>query len=91
MTGAFSRVQKVAAEVGQKAKEKASAMESEQNRGHVNQGNHSSSFADGFGAPPPYPAATEAPKSGSQYPNLGYDHYSPLHSVDPRSTRTPTL
>ncbi|KAG0599132.1 hypothetical protein M758_12G130800 [Ceratodon purpureus] len=94
VTGAFSRVQKAAAEVSQKAKEKATAMESEQNKGHTHEETHSSSFADSYGAPPPYPAAeraTLAPTSAStQYPNLGYDHYSPLHSTDPRSTRTPS-
>jgi hypothetical protein len=86
VTGAFSRVQKAAAEVSQKAKEKATAMESEQSKGHEQ--THSSTFAESFGAPPPYPTASQAPTS--QYPNLGYDHYSPLHSTDPRSTRTPT-
>jgi len=86
VTGAFSRVQKVAAEVGQKAKEKASTMESEQ---------HSSDdHSDGYGPVPSYPAATQRgapPPStvGGQYPNLGYDHYSPLHTTEPpRSTKT---
>lgn len=94
VTGAFSRVQKVAAEVSQKAKEKASTMESEQQGGLAHEETHSSSSADSYGPPPPYPAAeraTLAPTSASsQYPNLGYDHYSPLHSTDPRSTRTPS-
>jgi hypothetical protein len=94
VTGAFSRVQKAAAEVSQKAKEKASTMESEQRSNPVHE-DHSSSFSDGYGPLPSFPATERAvPRSatesaGSQYPNLGYDHYSPLHSTEPRSTRTP--
>lgn len=87
VTGAFSRVQKVAAEVSQKTIEKAHTMETDHNSGRVEEVR---------GAPSLYPGsdrATLAPLSatdysGSQYPNLSYDNYAPLHSTE-RSTKVP--
>lgn len=88
VTGAFSRVQKVAAEVSQKTKEKAGIMESEHNIGNLHENVRAA-------AAPTYPSserATLSPpfaidSSGSQYPNFGYNHYAPLHSTEQRSTR----
>lgn len=100
VTGAFAKVQKAAADVNQRAKEKAATMESEEHRsGHdkVFSGEeYRSPYADSYSAPP-YPASERAAVSLSsaadsasvRYPNLGYDHYSPLQSSEPPATKPP--
>lgn len=98
VTGAFSRVQKAAAEVSQKAKEKAATMESgERSKGQFSEEEHRSPFYDSYGPPPPYPTSERAAVSlssaaesaSSRYPGLGYDHYTPLLNTEPPTTKPP--
>lgn len=98
VTGAFSRVQKAAAEVSQKAKEKAATMESgERSKGQFTEEEHRSPFYDSYGPPPPYPTSERAAVSlssaaesaSSRYPGLGYDHYTPLLNTEPPTTKPP--